>query len=140
MVNVCKASPILDFWASSFLLFFPPHFTSASPSSWCRLVTQHLTLCDPRDCSSPGSLSLGFSRQEYWSGLPFPPPGDLPNSSIKPMSPVLAGRCLTTAPRGKMFKYRVPSLLPTSPEFKCHLHMDDPGLLHPRPCYELQPQ
>ena len=32
-----------------------------------------LTLCDPRDCSPPGSLSMGFSRQEYWSGLPCPP-------------------------------------------------------------------
>ena len=31
-------------------------------------------------------LSMGFSRQEYWSGLPFPPPGDLPNPGIKPMS------------------------------------------------------
>ena len=33
-------------------------------------------------------LSLGLSRQEYWSGLPFPPPGDLPNPGIKPASPV----------------------------------------------------
>ena len=33
-------------------------------------------------------LSTGFSRQEYWSGLPFPPPGDLPNQVIEPMSPV----------------------------------------------------
>ena len=44
-------------------------------------------------------LSTGFSRQEYWSGLPFPPPGDLPNPVIKPMSPVspaLASRFFTT--------------------------------------------
>ena len=34
------------------------------------------------------SLSMGFSRQEYWSGLPFPPPGDLPNPGIEPVSPV----------------------------------------------------
>ena len=34
-------------------------------------------------------LSMGFSRQEYWSGLPFPSPGDLPNPGIKPRSPVL---------------------------------------------------
>ena len=33
-------------------------------------------------------LSMGFSRQEYWSGLPFPPPGDLPHSGIEPASPV----------------------------------------------------
>ena len=32
-------------------------------------------------------LSMGFSRQEYWSGLPFPPPGDLPNLGIEPTSP-----------------------------------------------------
>ena len=33
-------------------------------------------------------LSVGFFRQEYWSGLPFPPPGDLPNPGIKPVSPM----------------------------------------------------
>ena len=43
------------------------------------------TLCDPMDCSLPGS-SMGFSRQEYWSGLPFPSPGDLPNPGIKLVS------------------------------------------------------
>ena len=43
-----------------------------------------LTLCDPVNCSPPGSsLSMGFPRQEYWSGLPFPALGDLPNSGIK---------------------------------------------------------
>ena len=41
-------------------------------------------------------LSLGFSRQEYWSGLPFPSPMDLPGSWIKPMSPALAGGFFTT--------------------------------------------
>ena len=50
------------------------------------------TLCDPMDCSSAGSLSMGFSRQEYWRGLPFPSPGDLPDSGMEPtssMSPAL---------------------------------------------------
>ena len=37
-------------------------------------------------------LSMGFSRQEYWSGLPFPSPGDLPNPGIEPRSPVIVGR------------------------------------------------
>ena len=46
-------------------------------------------------------LSMGFSRQEYWSGLPFPSPGDLPNSGVKPMSPALAGGFFTTVPPGK---------------------------------------
>ena len=45
---------------------------------------------------------MKFSRQEYWGGLPFPPPGDLPNPGIKPDSPVLAGRFFTTAPDGKL--------------------------------------
>ena len=49
-------------------------------------------------------LSIGFFRQEYWSGSPFPPPGDLPNPGIKSISlvsPALAGRFFTTAPPGK---------------------------------------
>ena len=47
------------------------------------------TLCDPVDGSLPGSPSIGFSRQEYWSGLPFPPPGDLPDPGIEPASSAL---------------------------------------------------
>ena len=46
------------------------------------------TLCDPRDCSRQAPLSLGFSRQEYWSGLPFPFQGYLLNPGIEPKSPV----------------------------------------------------
>ena len=54
-------------------------------------VLSHVQLCDPMDYSPPGSspLSMGFPRQKYWSGLPFPPPGDLPNPGIKPGSPAL---------------------------------------------------
>ena len=58
-----------------------------------------LTLCDPLDCMQPvtflyGILSMGFSRQEHQSGLPCPPPGDLPDPGIKAvslMSPELVG-------------------------------------------------
>ena len=46
-------------------------------------------------------LSTGFPRQEYWSGLPFPSPGDLPCPGIKPASPALTGGFFTTAPPGK---------------------------------------
>ena len=46
-------------------------------------------------------LSMGFPRQQYWSELPFPSPGDLPNPRIKPISPALAGRFLTTEPTGQ---------------------------------------
>ena len=46
-------------------------------------------------------LFMGFSRQEYWSGLPFSSPGDLPNPEIKPMSPALQADSLTSEPPGK---------------------------------------
>ena len=45
--------------------------------------------------------SMGFSRQEYWSGLPFPSPGDLPDPGIKPRSPTLQADALTSEPPGK---------------------------------------
>ena len=48
-------------------------------------------------------LSMGFSRQEYWSVLPFPSPGDLPNPGIEPMSPALAGKFFTTEPPGNPY-------------------------------------
>jgi len=44
------------------------------------------------------SLSMGFSRQEYWSGLPFPSPGDLPDPGMEPGSPVLEADVLTSEP------------------------------------------
>ena len=46
-------------------------------------------------------LSMGFSRQEYWSGLPFPSPGDLPNPGIEPGSPALQADALSSEPPGK---------------------------------------
>ena len=55
------------------------------------------TLCDPMDGNLPGSV--GFSRQEYWNGLPFPSPGDVPNPGIKRLtlaSLALAGGFSTT--------------------------------------------
>ena len=56
-----------------------------------------LTLCDPVASQAPPSM--GFSRQDHWSGLQCPPPGDLPDPGIKPLSlvsPVLAGRFFNT--------------------------------------------
>ena len=58
-----------------------------------------LTLCDPITVTHQAPLSLGFSRQEYWSGLPVPLPGDLPNPGIKPVSlesPASPSRWFTT--------------------------------------------
>jgi len=48
------------------------------------------------------SPSMGFSRQEYWSGLPFPSPGDLPNPGIEPRSPTLEADALTSEPPGPL--------------------------------------
>ena len=62
-----------------------------------------LTLCGPMDCSPPVS-SVEFFRQVYWSGLPFPTLGDLPDPGIKPVSlvsPALAGSSLPLALPGK---------------------------------------
>ena len=57
------------------------------------------------DCSPQAPLSMGFPRQEYWRGLPFPSPGDLPNPGIKPTSPALAGGSFTAEPPGKSEVY-----------------------------------
>ena len=70
-------------------------------------------VCDPMDyIACQASLSMEFSRQEYWTGLPFPSPGDLPDPGIKPASLALAGRFFTVEPTGKsiscvsfVFKY-----------------------------------
>ena len=49
------------------------------------------------------SLSMGFSRQEYWSGLPFPSPGDLPDIGINPRSPGWQADSLPSEPPGKLY-------------------------------------
>ena len=56
--------------------------------------------CDLMSCSLPGSSVHGILRQEYWSGLPCPPPGDLPHPRMEPtslVSPTLAGKFFTTS-------------------------------------------
>ena len=67
-------------------------------------------------CQVP--LSIGFPRQEYWSGLPFPPPEDLPEPGIKSLSPASAGGFFTTEPPGKPWQidrnleFQMPPCLP----------------------------
>ena len=73
----------------------------------CVCVLNHVRLfVTPQTVAHQAPLSMGFPRQEYWSRVPCPPPGDLPDSEIEPMSivsPALAGRSLTTLPPGKLF-------------------------------------
>ena len=59
------------------------------------------TLCDAVTVAHQAPLSRRFSRQGYWSGLPFPSPGDLPNPGIEPRSPALLADSLPTELRGK---------------------------------------
>ena len=63
------------------------------------------TLCRPMHCSPSGSSVHGILRQEYWSGLPSPPPGDLPNPGIEPRSPTLQADSLPSELPGQPHKY-----------------------------------
>ena len=71
----------------------------------CCLVTKScLTLCDPMDYIAHQSLLfIIFPRQEYWSGLPFPPPGDLHDPGIKPTSPVWQENSLWPSHQGNSY-------------------------------------
>ena len=66
------------------------------------LVTKScLTLVTPWTVAGQAPLSMGFSRQEYWSGLPCPPPGDLPNPGTEPRSPTWQADSLPAEPAAK---------------------------------------
>ena len=79
-------------------------FSEKVKKKWSEVAQSCPTLCNPRDCRLPGSPSMGFSRQEYWSWLPFPSPGDLPNPGIEPRSPTLQADSLLSEPRGKLWE------------------------------------
>ena len=85
---------------------FKPH--QSSTSGCLSKISYNLCACalfvTPWTVARQAPLSMGFSRQEYWSGLPCPPPGDLPNPGMEPtslVSPALAGGFFTTAPPQK---------------------------------------
>ena len=74
----------------------------------CVCALSHVRLfATPWIIAHQAHLSVGFSRQEYWSGLPFPSPGGLPDPGIEPVSlasPALASGLFTTEPSGKLPK------------------------------------
>ena len=72
--------------STMFLLLFSCYVTSDSATPWT--------------VAHQAPLSMGFPRQEYWSGLPFPSPGDLPDPGIKPTFPASAGKFFTNEPPG----------------------------------------
>jgi len=67
-------------------------------------VKLYLTLATPWTVACQAPLSMGFSRQEHWSGLPFPSPGDLPDPGIEHGSPALQADSLLTELQGKPSK------------------------------------
>ena len=76
-------------------------------------------------------LSMGFSRQEYWSQLPCPPPGDLPDPGVEPtslMSPVLAGGYFTTSATWEALNSLILPLKKKNPEFLCNVIQSMPFL------------
>ena len=77
----------------------------------CSVSQSCLTLGDPIDSSLQAPLSMGFSRQEYWSGLPCPPPGELPNPGIEPKSLLLHWQVgsLPLAPTWVLSNLKLPS-------------------------------
>ena len=82
-------------------LFFPPcihPFYLPACLHACSVTSVFVT---PRAVACQAPLSMEFPRQEYWSGLPFPPPGGLPDPGTKPVSPALAGGISTTGSPGK---------------------------------------
>ena len=68
----------------------------------CLVTKSCLTLASPWTVAHQAPLSMGFPRQEYWNGLPFPPSGDLTDPGMELSSPALAGGFLSTLPTGKL--------------------------------------
>ena len=66
-----------------------------------KMLSRVQLFATPWTAASQAPPSMGFSRQEYWSGLPFPSPGDLPDSGIEPRSPALQADVLPSKPSGK---------------------------------------
>ena len=73
---------------------------NSSPPAAVELLHSCLTQCDPMDGSPPGSSVHGLLQQECYSGLPCPPPGDLPDPGIEPRSPSLQAESLPLSHQG----------------------------------------
>ena len=94
-----KKCIILNYWAQNSICHLIKFVQIYFLWKWRCLVTQWgLTLCD----AYQDPQSMGFSRQEYWSGLPFPSPGDLPNPGMEPGSLALQADSLLSKPPEKL--------------------------------------
>ena len=96
-MNYLLENAVIIFWMEIITIFF--FFFFCSPQVLLFLHAQSLShvrlFVTPWTVAHKALLSMGFSRQEYWSGLPFPSLGDLHNPGMEPGSPALAGRYLT---------------------------------------------
>ena len=112
IIDVPVVAADYDFFNFLSLIGYNLHFgPSAIRTKFSPLFSRVWLFATPGTIAHQAPLSMGFSRQEYWSGLPFPTPGDFPDPGIKPKSPVspaLAGRFFTTAP---------PAMSPKSPAY-----------------------
>ena len=100
IIFVCILAMPLGMQDLSLEVWGPYHWTAREFLKWsCSVVSDSLRPLWTVAHEAP--LSMGFSRQEYWSGLPFPSPGDLPNPGIKARSPALQADALTSEPPGK---------------------------------------
>ena len=78
-------------------------FTTSAPPGKVKVksLSRVRLFATPWNVAPQALPSMGFSRQEYWSGVPFPSPGDLPDPGIEPRSPALQADALTSEPPGK---------------------------------------
>ena len=92
-----------------------PLKTSNKTTMFCAVLSRVQLFATPWTIALQAPLSMGFSRQEYWSVLPFPTPGDLPNPGIEPASlasPVLAGGFFNHCARGFSVKLPYDPIIP----------------------------
>ena len=125
-VPLSMGFPRQEYWSG---LPFPspgdlpdPRMESMSPAFQAGFLHKHTSVqlvqslrcvrlfATPWTVAYQASQSIGFSRQEYWSGLPFPSPGDLPDPGIEPGSPALESDALTSEPPGKPLNTSIPVL------------------------------
>ena len=92
--------------SSKFMFYFLKKVRNRRKSkfSLVQLLSRVRLFATPWTVAYQAPLSMGFSRQEYWSGLPCPSPGDLPNQGIKPRSPTLQADALLSVPPEKYVK------------------------------------
>ena len=103
------SKPSLYIWNFSVYVLLKPSLNSFEHNlaNVLLLLFSHLVMSDSATSWTvvhQAPLFIGFPKQEYWSGLPFSSPGDLPNPGTEPMSPILAGKFSTAVPHGKQFR------------------------------------